>query len=171
MEMRKYAIGENSLIGNAPARELLRLTRLRMRICCCSLRVPEVEVQRQCPDVLVVGTASAVLALVVIVQHENSFVRQLHAKSKPILVPRVGLAIVEQFTPGIRVKPHASLLKAALNRQLVSVPGGVLPVDPAELHAVAIRKKETGAGTILGRELDNYAVFVTGRSGLDRVAV
>ena len=105
-----------SLFGNT-ARETLQTSHLNVQtrtneagastppcVRGCSLLVPKIEVQRQPPDVQVLGRAcGAVLALVVIVQHEAPLERQLHTESVTILVPGVGLAIEEQFAPGRKV--------------------------------------------------------------------
>ncbi len=80
----------------------------------------------------------SILVQVIAIQSPMALELKLHAKGILVLNPTVISSVIEEFTPGIGIKPNMMYQERPLKSQTVSVTGGILPIDEPQFDKVPI---------------------------------
>src|SRR5271154_1134623 len=117
-----------------------------------SLRIAKEEVQRHPAHVPICGTTgSAVLSLVICLDHQKTLIGPLEACGIPFFVPGMLRAIVKDLGRTEGTKKKAVNKKAAFDRHHVPIGCRVGAIDPAELDPIPVAYQDLGGKEKAGR--------------------
>jgi len=134
-----------------------------------SLRIPEIEVQRDPPYVPDWRIArGAVLSPVVRVQHHKTLVGPLDARCVPFFIPGMRRASVKDLGRAIGIETEAMNKKVAFEHQHVAIGCRIGSIYPTELGPVPIAYQDFYRETKTECQVDSYPVFFFDLSRLDR---
>ena len=107
----------------------------------------------------------AVLTQIVSLELKNMPVRPFHAGGVLFFAPRLLCPVVEDFDRRVRCKPELAGRDVIVERQIVSVPGGVNAVDQAKLDPISISNEKPGDRTKTRHGLKYEPAFILRRLG------
>src|SRR5271167_2359031 len=127
----------------------------------------EEKIQRQSPDIQVLGLAGCtVLTQIIGLDHKQTLIRPFHTGGVLFFVPGARCAAIESFCRCVRAELELADRDVILTKQQISVSRRVDAVDPAKLDPVSVRNQKPRSWPEPGNGCKYQTIFIARASRL-----